>query len=221
MDNKISFNGTFLINYKRTIPGIKEGFEKSIGNKKIQIFQNFQDDKNSVLYILKDSRDFNAAHFIDKNELKFKYYPNINTKSGFDNEKPEEVIEYIDKNKPTLIEKLSELKDFIALNRTKNRARVRKSRLRSILNTFNVEIYKKPTRNSMGIADITDGKTRALISPENKSGTTFVRITKNKRNEYYAVDKNGTILKEFTDGKGFLRFKQEFEQSVKYHLHQD
>ena len=100
-NNSPKFQGSFLINYKKTLPELKNGLEEVIGKRHKQVFENFNGKKDNVMYVLSPSKDRKVANYIAQNNMKFKYYPTVDTKCRFDEQEPELVIEYIKKNKPT------------------------------------------------------------------------------------------------------------------------
>lgn len=100
---------------------MKEEFDKAVGANGKIIYNNFP-DKNKTFYILKDSKDYNIAQFIQRNNLKFRYFPEMNTRLCFEPSEPEKVTNYIKVNKPYTIRKISDLIAFVQENRFKNRA---------------------------------------------------------------------------------------------------
>ena len=96
-NNKVNFKGTFVVNYKNSISGMREGFEHAIGKHKRLIFDGFGGKKDTTLYVLKDSKDYDAAMFLKANNKRFKYMPDINTKASF--EYLEDAEKYILENK--------------------------------------------------------------------------------------------------------------------------
>lgn len=55
-----------------------EGFEHAIGKHKRLVFDVFGGKKDTTLYVLKDSKDYDAAMFLKTNNKRFKYMPDIN-----------------------------------------------------------------------------------------------------------------------------------------------
>lgn len=216
------FKGSFLINYNNTLPHTREFLENTIGEHKRQIFDDFNGKSNQVMYVMKDSKDFDVANFVLKNKLKFKYYPTVSTKLRFEPDQPQMVIDYIKQNKPTLINKYDELKTFITQNRKKCRA-VKNSHISTvdlILNTLKfdkTEGSKNKLPNGITIFKSNNNNT-IVVSPKNDKNTRFIYI--NPHNEYdpikrYAFDENGILLKEFSSPNGITTFNQEFKKTIK------
>ena len=118
-----SFKGSYLINYKNSSKLARQNFENAIGEHKRQIFENFNNKKEQVLYVMKNSKDYDAAQVIRKHYLNFKYFPTMDTKLRFDTEKPEEVINYINENKLSTITKFADLIKYVENYRLKCRAK--------------------------------------------------------------------------------------------------
>ena len=227
-NNQQSFKGAFLINYKRAIPGLQEGFETIVGQHKRQIFRNFNGDKNSVLYVMKNSKDYDVAQFAARNEMKFKYMPDVDTRCRFDEELPEEVVDYMSKNKPTVIDKVSELLDYVAQNRFRCRARKDShiDRHTRFMNNMGFDFKGEGKTNSRGVTLFIDEKTgkKAVISPKTNSGFRFVAIKPPKKSgepEIYATTVDGKIVEKFEFPNELLRFRASFKKAIREHLHLD
>jgi len=90
MDNSINFRGAFLV--KQPTPKLKQGIKSVIKDKPQQIFKNFA-GKGDELYVVENSIDKEVAEFLRTiSNIKFKYYPTLNTKSGLNVRKPEEAV---------------------------------------------------------------------------------------------------------------------------------
>ncbi len=227
INNNINFQGGFLINYKSAVKGTQELLENRIGHGK-QIFRNWNGDGNSVFYVMKDSKDYNIAQFVKTNELKFQYYPELNTKLRFDTYEPQTFINYLKENTLKVINKFDELMDFIAVNR--QHKAIPNSHLsveQRILNKMQINIDgKKPVTNSKGITRVKDknsGKI-AIFSPQSATGARYVHIVPEKshwNSEFYMVDNEGNILKQFSSVDGIFAFTEGFNKAIKHHLHLD
>lgn len=223
-NNSPQFNGSFLINYKKAIPGIREAFENAVGKPKVQIFDSFKGKENHVMYVMKDSKDYDAACFILKNQLNFRYYPEVSTKLQFSPNFPEEVSAYIKNNKPKLIQKHFELKEYA----DKFRAFCRQKRDSHL--SFQDKILEslkydravcKKTKNANSIVTFEDGDSgnKVIMSPRNKNGTCFVMI--NPKNSYdsikrYAFDMQGNLLATFEPPNGIKLFDKKFKEAIMY-----
>lgn len=221
MKDNISFKGTFIINYKNTIPGIKEGFEKAISDHKRITFNNYR-NKDTVLYVLKNSKDYGAANFIQKNRIKFQYLPDVDTKLRFEPQFPELVTKYIKDTKPRIINKISELMDFVSKNRIHNRAKYgsESNWNKYFLQKNNINITGKAVKDSQGVTTIKDeiNSGKAVISPESKLGTRYVFIKPGNKYEdpmYLAADKKGNIIAKFVSPDEILNFRIQFKKAIK------
>ena len=84
----------------------------NIVNKHRQIFNNFE-RQGDIFLSVRDGADFKVANFIKKHKIAFEYYPNINTKSKLDNERPWELTNLIAITQEAPIKTLGSLKNFL------------------------------------------------------------------------------------------------------------
>lgn len=222
--NQPSFKGAFLIDYKNTKPVLRRTFEETIARKGRQILPDFEGKFDQTLYIMKNSKDYDTAHFIKENNLKFKYIPDIDTKMQFDSEEPEKVSQYISENKPFVINKLDKLMDFISENRTINRARKNSelSYSQKIIKLLGVDMPDVKQKRNDGSKFIINKNTgdALLISPSNKYGSHYVIYTpKDEKKDVIrlAIDKDNNILAKFSSPAEIVRFKQLYIKAVKEH----
>lgn len=230
MDNNISsinFKGSYLINYKRGQKLAREAFEKSIGEHRKQIFESFDGKKDQVLYVLKNSKDYDAAQVVKQHNLKFKYMPEVTTKLKFDIEKPQEAIDYLSQNSPYTITKLDELNSYIEANRLKCRARYdipkpvgpKKDFADDILKNLKIEIKGVKIKDSRGILKIKDKENDGIvvISPKSKFGISYVfhkPANKYEHESRYAVNEKGELLATFNTPDGIKKFKECFTKTL-------
>ena len=111
--NNINFKGSFLINYKNVPVGTRKNLETVIGKNGKVVFDNFANKKESVMYVLRNSKDKAVADFVEQNKLDFKYYPEINTQFRFDSDDESTLVNYIKNNKPKIISNLNDLLPLI------------------------------------------------------------------------------------------------------------
>ena len=223
--SNISFTGSYLINYKNTPKTVRECFEKAIGKNKRQIFDSFEGKKDQVLYVMKNSKDYDAAQVVKKHYLNFKYMPKLNTKLRFDTDKPEEVINYIKENKLLKITKFDELNKYINNYRIRCRAKYkdtppRKDLADSIMDALKINLNGVKTRDAKGITTIKDKANNGLVvmSPKGKLGVTYVfykPANKYESESRYAVSETGEILAKYSTPDGIKKFKENFAKTLK------
>lgn len=218
-----SFKGAFLINYKKALPETRKCLEELIGPHKRQIYDTFAGKDTQVMYILKDSKDFDVAHFIQKNELNFKYYPDVSTKLRFEPDRPQDVITYIKTQHPKSIQKPYELMEYIKSYR-ENCKTQKDSHLSVADKIINALCYDKNAgkKEKLSNASIifTDKNTgdRIVISPKSTLGTRYVCVTPKRDYEEIkriAFDEKGNILKTFSPPDGIKLFNQQFKNAIK------
>jgi len=103
--NNTAFTGTFIIK-KPTEQQRNDLLE--IAAKHKLVYQNF-DGQNNDIYVIKDSRDKDVADYIVKENLKFKYYPELNTNSGFLPFNTSSAINVLQKNQTPVIDLKNDL----------------------------------------------------------------------------------------------------------------
>ena len=90
--NSTSFLGGFR--FKQMPIEAKNEFPNVI-KKGRQIFYDFE-NKGDVFILTRGEKDYAVIKFIRKNKLESVYYPELNTKMGMDDEKPEELSKLIE-----------------------------------------------------------------------------------------------------------------------------
>ena len=228
-NNSPQFKGSFLINYKKALPEMRNAFENVLGAHKGLIYDNYNGKEHQVMYVVKNSKDFDAANFIIKNELNFRYYPDVSTKQQFWIDKPQEVVDYIKKTKAKLIQRHNELGEYVAKYR-ENCRQIKDSHLSvvdKILGAlhFNKDCGKK-AKDCRAITTFTENGTgnKVFVSPKNKNGTFFVLV--NPNNGYdkvcrYAFDEKGNLLKTFEPPNGIKLFKEKFNEAIRFKCNPD
>lgn len=221
MDNNISFNGAFLI--KKPTQQIKEDILGVLGKRR-QIMHNFNSYGDSF-YVVRDSKDKGIANFIIKNNLDFKYYPGLNTKSGFDAQLYNEAKEIIKKSDSKVITSQVQLKKFFekSLIRKAKKEDNGQALIQKTLQAINLNSneYQLSTEKGYTIVRNKEGQSAALISPPAKFGITYAYVfPKNTSDEPLrcAIDYEGNIIYKFTGISEALRFKKNFMGAVKMHL---
>lgn len=220
-----SFKGSYLITYKNSSKVARECFESAIGEHKRQIFDAFDGKKGQVFYVMKHSKDYDAAQVVRQHHLNFKYFPKMDTKLRFDTEKPEEVINYINENNPEPITKLADLMKYVENYRIRCRAKYKdvapqKSLVETILENLKIEMNGEKTKDSRGIITIKDEQNKGLvvISPKSKFGISYVfhkPANKYENEKRYAVSETGEVLATFNSPDGIKRFKECFVKATK------
>ncbi len=213
MDNNINFTGTFLI--KRPSIEVKQALSEVLGSRKI-IYEKFKGGRD-VLYVVRDSADKNVANVIQKNHLSFKYYPDLNTGSGFDVNHPDkaaEIIKNAGKNFTTKIEKV-----LSRLEALQPKKKVKDNPIDRVLGALSFEAEEFESRYKGGYTSLFDqkGHLRIRISPTSKNGFNFVTVFPKYNDEKvlrYAIDSNGQIA--WTYGPNSQQFQKSFTEAVEY-----
>jgi len=223
-NNSPQFSGSFLINYRKALPEMRKAFESVIGEHKVQVFDNFNGKENHVMYVMKDSKDYDAANFIIKNEVNFRYYPEVSTKMQFSPSFPEEVTAYFKNNRPKILQKHCDLKEYIEKYRANCRQKKDShlSLLDKILTSLKIDrTAGQKIKDSRAITTFVDNASgnKVVMSPKNAMGTYFVMV--NPKNDYdpikrYAFDDKGNLLKTFEPPNGIKLFNDKFKDAIAY-----
>lgn len=224
ISSNINFNGAFKIDFNKTLTGTRKYLEKSIsGTKGVTVYDDFG-SPNNTLYILRNSKDYDFAQFIKKNELKFEYIPEIDTTTK---QSKKELLSAIEEKKVTIIDKISTMIDFVTNNRIGIQAKkpTVKTHEKLLKNIFH-NLKDKKAKNSQGIVTLEDKTTGEMmkISPKSKFGITYIYhkpALKNEAIERFAVDDEGNILASFNSPSSIIKFGENFNNAVKHHLHKD
>lgn len=228
MNNTIStntnFKGAFRINYNKTISGTREYLEKNLSSTKgMVIYDNFV-APNETLYILRNSKDYDFAKFIEKNNLEFEYFPEISTNLRITKN---ELLSNIQTKKFTIIDTVSKMMDFVTNNRMNVRAKraLVKTHEKILKNIFH-NLKDNKAKDSKGIVTLEDKATGEMIkiSPKSKFGISYIYHKPALENEgikRYAVDDEGNILARFDSPSSIIKFGENFSKAVKHHLHKD
>ena len=233
-NNSVPFQGAFLINYKTHYyngedKALRAGFENVIGKHKRQIFDSFNGKYGHTMYVLKNSKDYDAANYIIRNKLNFKYYPEIDTGLRFEPDRPQDVANVINKLHPQMIRTTDKLIEFVSNFREKSRQRIDShlSVVDKILETLKFDRKSgKKVKHANGVTSITDENSakKIFVSPRSKLGSRFVFV--NPNNNYdtigrYVFDEKGNQLAIFTPPDGIKIFDEEFKKAINHHLHID
>ena len=214
MDNSINFKGAFWLHQPSA--KIKNNILPTLGKHR-QIFNNFTPE-GDVLYITRKGADKNVAEFLmklieeqknkKKKTTKFEYYTDLSTKSGFDDEKPQEakkiLAEYKDKIITTAsgLNKIFKFKNpFISLSTIKKENDIEKS-LKAL--NINASDYIIKRRNGFNEIYTTEKELVASISEPGQYGFRYARVEPKNPNDpndevkRYAI-KDGKIQFTYTN----------------------
>ena len=208
----LSFNGGFRF---RAIP--KDALEKlpNITPKGKQIFYDFE-NKGDVFLTIKNEYDYKALKFIKEHNLNFEYFPNINTKSGLDNEKHEPLSELIRKTNISPITTKTQLTRLLAERKKLENINYHAPQyIDKILKTLYIEPQNISINLIKGAQVITENQSgrKIIISPRDKFDIYYVKVLHNdsaKSVERYAIAEDGMILSKYSSPEGIKSFQKRF-----------
>lgn len=208
--NNVTFNGGFrFIN----MPLEARNKLTDISKKGKQIFFDFE-KQGDVFLVTRDEFNYRVSKFIHENNLKFEFYPQINTKCGFDTEKPEELIESLRKYNYTPITTKTQLRKSVTSKIQENSP----VNVKTILGGLGLDknLSSKIIRGISVVNDV-EFQRKIHISRSVKDNNYLVLIepyTSSNPSKRYLVDSNGKIIKNYTSPDDIHKFYKEFKQTV-------
>ena len=193
MDNSINFQGAFWL--KKPSNSIQRRIKANLGYD-YQIIKNLSSN-GDILYITEKDADRKVAKVLANNRVKnFKYYPDINTKSGFSVNMPsEEAVKVLSNYKDGIVSSISKLKNIFKLGSISYKTIGRKKNtlekcMQTLdLNTNDYNIVKQDGFSEIYTKDA-DKKLVAIISEPGQYGFRYAKIVPQQKGEevkMYAV----------------------------------
>lgn len=189
MDNSINFKGAFWLNQptKTVRNNILSSLGKNQHNKQsLQIFNNFTSE-GDVLYISSKNNDKNIAKILMQHKVKFKYYPNLDTKSGFNIQLYDEARKILDGYKSKIITTTSELENVFKINKPSLgfSTKKRDNTLEKTLKTLNLDANDYKIKKLDGFNEIytKDDELVAIISEPGQYGWRYARLEPQNPND--------------------------------------
>ena len=214
--NQLNFNGTFRIKPDEL------GAKKDIPALFTQGRQIFHDilEKGDEVIVVRDKYDKRISKYIQENNIKnIEYFPEINTKSGLDDQKPENLIKLLKDKTTRIITDIDEMLSVISTQvKTPKTPKYPKT-------TKEVEKISNALRLYIENPLITSTEHSTIIRDNEKKRTIEV-IMKNKGNSYVYVkpdslcedairciiDGKGQIMKSFETPDEIHKFIKQFKK---------
>ena len=198
MDNSINFKGAFYI--KRPTVELTNNLHKVLSNENgkykrgIQIIKNMS-NTGDVLYVVRDSFDKNISNvLLNTKNAKFRFYPGVNTKFGFDDQQPVEAKNILQKAAKKIIDKKYELENYFKpkIKKPVDIVKIQARNLKIIQDKTFIDVsgseYKTNIDHQTGVCSvytmIENPKTKkkdlrhklVSITPPDKFGISYARI---------------------------------------------
>lgn len=180
MDNNINFRGTFLV--KKPTPKLKEAIFPALGRRKI-VFNNFA-EKGDMLYVIKNYYDKGVADVLIKSKnAVFKYYPTLNTKSGFDTYEPDKAKKILRNAARTVVTTKQKLMSIFRpqINHHKEITRLQDKNLSSVASIAGInldnEFLIKNIDTDTGACTLNVTATKDIFGNVKKQKHTLIRIS--------------------------------------------
>lgn len=211
-NNTPNFTGAFILKpnnaqTKEIIPNIIK--------KGRQIFYNIKEEGDVVL-VTKDKYDKSVRDFIEAENIKFRYYPEISTKSGLDDEVPSRLKTLLNIKNNCIVRTLSILDKFIPNNPL--HLSKQSEYIHEAMNTLRLNISSaKIEIDDKGLFIIKDkAKQRTIKSTGFKNGMSYICIipdSPTQASRRILVGKNGKeIIKEYNTPKEIKDFLKTFKK---------
>lgn len=183
-----------------------------------QVFENFT-RKGDVFLVTRDRTNFKVAEFIHNHNLRFEFYPSINTKCGLDTEKPEGLAELLSTIKEEPITSKTQLKKNLTRQKLMERIKDKSPQyIDNVLKALCID-NKHPIKNYNGISIISDNEFQRniFITPPSKLKIHYVKVepvSLDKTVERYAIDTDGNILAKFQTPDAIKTFNERFNKLI-------
>lgn len=210
----VNFNGGFRL--KGLTPELKELTVTSIPKHR-QIFENFE-KQNDMFILCRDISDYGVNKFARANNIELEYYPQINTKSGFDSEEPDILSKKLKRLMPvvskTQINKI--IAEKIRMHKVKKFADYS---INNILSALCMEVEGKEISMVKGAHVIKDKEfaRKVIISPLSNAKVHYVSVIPDSANEEikrYAFDTRGNIVSTYQTPDGIKTFNKAFNETL-------
>jgi len=212
MDNKINFTGAFLV---KNPPKIAKQQLELLSGKHKQIFENFN-NTTDVFYVVRKGKDADIAKFIYDNNLRFKFFSGLHTKSGLDPMYPQKAVEAV-KSQQHYISK----KDILGLKfNLLPKPAIMNKNIEGILKAFKLKIEELTIYSKNGVTYAFSKQDKSNVfkaSPVNRYGDNYVYLGKgNKRAEKYLIHGDEIICK-YPEKAEY--FNKNFDNAVNWALY--
>lgn len=210
----VNFNGGFRL--KGLTPELKELTVTSIPKHR-QIFENFE-KQNDMFILCRDISDYGVNKFARANNIELEYYPQINTKSGFDSEEPDILSKKLKRLMPvvskTQINKI--ISEKIRMHKVQKFADYS---INNILSALCMEAEGKEISMVKGAHVIKDKEfaRKVIISPLSNAKVHYVSVIPDSANEEikrYAFDTRGNIVSTYQTPDGIKTFNKAFNETL-------
>ena len=224
-----NFNGTFVVKFPKSVPGLQEAFEQSIKPNRFHKFENVFGEQGKIMYVLRESADLGAAKFLDKNSVRgVVYYPTVTT-TVIPSPNVKAAENFITNENPLQIKSISKIIDYINQNLQKYVAQsnaVNKKLNKAINPTkiaqkFNFDIVDFKYIPQKGLTEYKGLQgSEMLISPATGRGNRYIFLKPkigHGDTKHYLVNSQGEVIKDFKTPDEITAFQNGFSKAIDYH----
>ena len=224
--DRINFTGGFLL--KKPSPKMWEKIYTDNLQDKKRIIINDLYEAGNVFFATKSGHDSNILKYLlNKRNLQFTFYPNINTKCRFDNQFPDEAVKRLDTELAVTDRK--EIKKYIKPDPIISPARKLLYKWKQndhIEQTFKAlkldpENYTTKTKNHITRIYNRNGTLIAKVSPNTTAGINYVYEYPHFSNTNFrmlTINHNGEILSQTQNIEKMTEFNEYFKKAVKFDM---
>lgn len=195
-------------------------------NAKIEIPQLFTQGRqifNDILetgdkfVVLRDKYDKRVGKYIQEKGIKgIEYFPEINTKSGLDDEKPEGLLKLINAKTVKVITNISEICKTSMVSKKLAKVAKAKSEVDKVANALRLNIENPQVTSSRSFTKVRDEEKKRTIELIMKDkGSTYVYVKPDQSYEDSTkciIDGKGNIVKKFETPEEIMRFMRVFHK---------
>lgn len=181
-----------------------------------QFFSNIL-EKGDMFVVVRDNYDKRIGNYIKENGIKnIEYYPLINTKSGLDSEKPEELLSLLKNKSSSYLTTIKEIFEIIAKQKKAKKTIKIDKELDKIINTLRLYIEKPIIYSSDELTHVRDNhKKRSLEIIALNKDIKYVYLKPDSLDQSpirCVINRKGEIVKSFETPDEIMKFVKTFKR---------
>ena len=189
-----------------------------LSKKGKQVFYDFE-NKGDVFLVTRDNLNFKVGKFINEHNLKFEFYPQINTNCGLDNEIPEALSKLLKSMNIRPITTKSQLKKVLSMqNSVKDQNTTSPQYVQDILEGLHI-VKDLKYMNIKGVYVFNDPEFERKIHISKPLANDMFLVlvepySSSKPSKRFLTDIKGNIVKVFKTPDEIHKFYNDFRNSI-------